>query len=266
MKPDGSCPVGIADIEEAHDAVLMVRDCEDETCLIQVVRAIVRFVRAEQFVFLSCAKDEREVASYRYLIGCNPKWCQMYNARKWREVDPFLVYARHHSRPILVSDIDQNALSAGQQALMHAATEYGFRSGIVLPSSRPLSSRVGVLYIASSESKEVVNPLLYRYQGLLSQLSRELLDWVINRATIDELGEVQLDRLERIILRYCFQGFTAEQIARLCGLPVHRVKNVIRRLNSKFGVSDRRQAVQRAIELDLIRPHEWGGDDIRGSS
>lgn len=240
-----------ASIEDVTREILALREIKEPAGLVEAVLEVLRKFGAEVFSFQSCFRDgDNEV--YRYLIGCPPQLCQEYNARRWREIDPVFTYATHHMRPALSRDF--LSLSPGQQELMEAARMIGFNSCIGIPVRHAGDSRSGVLHIGSSKSD--ADDELYLAQGVFMHLATELLDWVVRRVRDQELGEIKLDALDQYILRYHYQGFTADQIADLCDAPLARVRNRMRRLNEKFHTNSQKDAVNRAIEMGLLKLHE----------
>lgn len=246
-------------INDASRMVLDIRGITDTPALIDHVTQIIRLVGGDVFVFHTRTKNTRGALSYHYLIGCPPAFCQEYNARKWREIDPVLAYANHHMRPAVSTHF--RSLSAGQKELMKAAKIAGFGAHIGIPVRNPGESRMGVLNVGAFDN--VAEPRLYNGQGLLVHLASELLEWVACRIRQAELGEVeiQLDRLDLAIMRYCYQGFTAEQVADLCTVPLTRVRQRMRRHNEKFNSANHKIAVSRAIEMGLLRVHECTNDN-----
>lgn len=252
-------PLAPPTIHDASELVLKIRDVTETQALTDLVTKIIRLVGGEVFVFHSCFLNDRGAASYRYLVGCPPAFCQEYNVRKWREIDPVFSYAHHHMRPIISSDF--RSLSSGQEELMKAASIAGFAANIGVPVRHPMGSRTGVLYVGACRIE--AEPRLYARQGLLVHLANELLDWVVNWVRQEELGEdkIQLDRLDVAILRYRYQGFTAEQVAELCEVPVTRVRQRMKRHMDKFHTQTHKGAVLRAIEAGLLRMHECTNDN-----
>lgn len=252
-------PMAHPTVHDASQMVLKIRDIPDTHGLTELVIRIIRLVGGEVFVFHTRFQGARGAASHRYLVGCPPAFCQEYNARKWREIDPVLTYAAHHMRPVLSSKLC--SLSSGQKELMKAAKSAGFTAGIAIPARHPGDSRVGVLYVGATVIETETR--LYVGQGLLVHLANELLDWVANRVRQQELGGdvIHLDSLDFHILRYCYQGFTAEQVANLCEVPVSRVRHRMKRHMDKFHTKNHKAAVSCAIETGMLRMHECSNDN-----
>lgn len=246
-------------VHDASQMVLKIRDIPDTQALTELVIKIIHLVGGEVFVFHTRFQGARGAASHRYLVGCPPALCQEYNARKWREIDPVIAYSTHHMRPILSSGF--SSLSPGQKELMKAAKSAGFAANISIPARHPGDSRLGLLYVGATAIETETR--LYTGQGLLVQLSNELLDWVANRVRQQEMGgeAIQLDSLDFLILRYCYQGFTAEDVANLCEVPVSRVRHRMKRHMDKFHAKTHKAAVSCAIESGILRMHECTNDN-----
>src|SRR5437879_1199919 len=116
---------------------------------------------------------ERE--HYRYLVGCKPEWCFLYNQNKWYAIDPFIDYVMHHTSPVLALDVPLT--SPGQQRMMAAAAEHGFRSGVVVPAHSDSSARVGVLYLGTDQDPTLARRSLVRHRSLMPAVAMELLEW-----------------------------------------------------------------------------------------
>ena len=246
----------------AHDAsqlVLKIRNITEAHELTDLVTKIISLVGGEAFVFHTRFTNPGGAANYRYIVGCPPELCQEYNTRKWREIDPVITYATHHMRPVLMSEF--GSLSSGQRELMKVANNSGFTVGIAVPVRHPGDSRMGTLYVGAATAG--LETKLYDGQGLLVHLANELLDWVAGRVRQEELGSdrITLDSLDLHILRYCFQGFTAEQVANLCDVPVSRVRHRMKRHMDKFHAKTHKAAVSYAIETGMLRMHECSNDN-----
>lgn len=245
-----------ADIGAAAAAIIKLRVIKEPHLLVTEIKTILARLGGNSFVYYSRFTDQAGKERNRYLVGCPPEFCQQYNARKWREIDPILAYAMHHMRPIFCSDLGQ--FTDGQKELIAAAKAEGFPFAIAVPARHATQDRLGILYVGTATKD--MEPKLSAAQGVLMHLSSELLDWVISQLREEELGDVKIDALDQSILRYCYQGFTAEHIAVLQDLPVSRIRNRIRRLNEKFHTTSNKAAVTRAIEMGLLRVHECLSD------
>ncbi|MPW06428.1 LuxR family transcriptional regulator [Paraburkholderia sp. CNPSo 3155] len=223
-------------------------DCELADC----VKAIVSALGGESYVFVAIYPGVSTAArpTHRFLIGCSPEWCQMYNTNKWYMTDPFLEYARSNTAPITGSEIALE--TQGQCEMLAAASEHGFRSGIVVPVHTSVSDRLGVLYIGSDDSQEIGEKKLAAHRLYFRALASELLDW-FNRVSKRELVEAHgITETDLRILGYLKMGFTAEDIARELDVSIQTVYGNYKKIKEKIGVSHISEAVKFAQVNDLL--------------
>ena len=188
---------------------------------------------------------------YRYLVGCVPAWCYLYNGNKWYAIDPFIDYALRSANPILASDIPLS--SAGQERMMAAAAEHGFRSGVVVPAHSVSTVRIGLLYLGTSEGLERARDSLARHRSLMRAFALELLEWWDAKLRQESLEELELDELDLELLAKAQRQATAEEAARELGVTLSRVNSRYERLARKLQAPNKRGAVDRAVALGLIR-------------
>ena len=97
-------PDPIDSFEFANESISWISGYENEAAVDDASRQIVRYFGLEAFVFGALFRNgERE--HYRYLVGCKPDWCYLYNQNKWYAIDPFIDYALHHTSPVLALDV-----------------------------------------------------------------------------------------------------------------------------------------------------------------
>jgi GAF domain-containing protein len=115
--------------------------------LSELLREATGLVGADVAAFMSFINDG-QCESFRYLLACDPQWLVDYEQRAWYADDPWIAYAKQHSRPIRASEI---APSGPVQAeIVRLAEEYGFRSTAIVPApSSGGLSRLGMLCLGS---------------------------------------------------------------------------------------------------------------------
>ncbi len=214
-------PDSINSFEFANESISWISGYENEAAVDDASRQIVRYFGLEAFVFGALFRNgERE--HYRYLVGCKPEWCFLYNQNKWYAIDPFIDYALHHTSPVLALDVPLT--SPGQHRMMAAAAEHGFRSGVVVPAHSDSSARVGVLY------------------------------WWDARLSDTSAADLELDELDVELLYKAQNHATVEEAARELGITFTRVKKRYQRLAQKLEAPSKRYAVERALALGVIKP------------
>ena len=244
----------IGSFEEADDRISWLGGYESESEVEAAARQIVEYFGLQSFVFGALFRNgERE--DYRYLVGCEPEWCFLYNERKWYAIDPFIDYALRSAGPVFASEVPLH--TAGQQRLMAEAAEHGFRSGIVVPAHSGSAIRIGILYLGTSEGPERARDSLRKHRSLMRAFALELLEWWDSKLRADGLEILDLDALDLDLLRKAQEHATAEEAAGELGVTLSRVKARYERIERKLEVPNKRSAVEKAVALGLIRDARW---------
>jgi hypothetical protein len=244
-------PESINSFEFANESISWISGYENEAAVDDASRQIVRYFGLDAFVFGALFRNaERE--HYRYLVGCRPEWCFLYNQNKWYAIDPFIDYALHHTSPVLASDVPLT--SPGQQRMMAAAAEHGFRSGVVVPAHSDSSTRVGVLYLGTDQGPAVAHRSVVRHRSLMRAFAMELLEWWDARLRDTSAADLELDELDVELLYKAQNHATVEEAARELGITFTRVKARYQRLAQKLEAPSKRYAVERALALGVIKP------------
>jgi len=244
-------PELINSFEFANESISWISGYENEAAVDDAARQIVRYFGLEAFVFGALFRSgERE--HYRYLVGCKPEWCFLYNQNKWYAIDPFIEYSLHHTSPVLASDVPLS--SPGQQRMMAAAAEHGFRSGVVVPAHSDSSVRVGVLYLGTDQGPALAHRSFVRHRSLMRAFAMELLEWWDVRLRDTSRAEFEFDELDLELLSKAQDHATVEEAARELGVPFERARSRYKRLAQKLEAPSKRYAVERAVALGLIKP------------
>lgn len=224
----------------------------DEMELIPLVKRAVQTHGADWFVFVtlhpSDYSDSR--STYRFLIGCRPEWCQLYNANRWYLTDPCLEYARSNTAPVLGSALPLQ--TTGQQRILVVAAEYGFRSFYIVPVHTSERGRIGVLYLGSEHSPEQIEPRFHEARPFFRALAMELLEWSSAAVREEALQMTGLTLEELRLLRLVKAGFTATDIASELKVSSVTVYRQFQRINEKLNVARITAAVKFAEEHDLL--------------
>lgn len=233
-----------------NDAILRIKQCRSESEVAALLTDITQHFGVTSYVFVSLRADDTGPASHRYLIGCKPAWCQIYNSKKWFYIDPFIQYARKYSMPIAGSAIRPN--TPGQAELLATAAENGFRSGAVIPAHTGSYKRVGVLYLGSDLPPEHVEPKLMQNRTQLRAIAMELFEWWEAQIRADVIASLNVNDHDVALLKLVHEGFTVDEIARLLAISKSTIQAKIRHLNEKLEVRSKKHAAEKAIELGIL--------------
>jgi len=245
-------PEAIRSLDEANARISWISGYETEAEVEAASRQIVEYFGLPSFVFSTLFRaGERE--HHRYLVGCVPQWCYLYDQNKWYAIDPFIDYALKNTSPVLASDIVLS--SPGQERMMAQAAEHGFRSGVVVPAHSSAAIRLGILYLGTDQGPERARDSLLKHRNLMRAFALELLEWWDGKLRESGLQDLELDELDVDLLVKAQEHATAEEAARELGVTLSRVKSRYERLERKLEVPSKRDAVEKAIALGLISAH-----------
>ena len=243
-------PEAIRSLEDANDRMSWIGGYETEAEVEAAARQIVSYFGMQSFVFGAFFRTgERE--NYRYLVGCVPEWCYLYNGNKWYAIDPFIDYALKNANPVLASDIEVS--SAGQERMMAMAAEHGFRAGIVVPAHSKFTVRIGVLYLGTFGPPEQARESLVMHRTLMRAFALELLEWWDAKLRAASLEDLELDDLDIDLLGKVQEQATSAEAARELGVTISRVNSRYERLTRKLDAPNKRVAAEKAVELGLIK-------------
>lgn len=223
----------------------------DEMEAVQLLGEATRRIGADVGAFVSFVKDDGSHESYRFLLACDPVWCQEYEKQAWYAEDPWLAYALQHTEPIRIEDIV--APSRSQREVARLAEGFGFVSGVVVPApSSGGLSRIGVLCLGSRSPSHFSDDGYMAFKLVARSLAMELHEWIIGRIKRDLISEANLTGEDLDLLRLERSGLSTKQVASALKSSEGSINSRWQRLNRKLGVPNRRSAATLAAEYDLI--------------
>ena len=222
---------------------------ESAARLIRLIKGVIQPFGLESFVFVSMIRGDVSRESYRYLIGCDPQWCQVYGARNWHMNDPFMQHAVSESTMVLGSAI--TAGTTAQREMLATAARYGFKSGMVVPAHGAAGARIGVLYLGSPEPPELIEGPLWEYRLVMRQLAFELYEWWAVKLQAFAVSGQRLDSTDVQLLRYKREGYTTAQICNLSGFKTRMVDSRLLRIYDKLGVTGIKAALAKAARSGI---------------
>ncbi|HYS84564.1 MAG TPA: autoinducer binding domain-containing protein [Bradyrhizobium sp.] len=243
-------PNPIGSFDDANDRIAWINGYETEADVEAAARQIVEYFGLHWFVFSALVRSG-EHEHYRYLVGCEPDWCYLYNQHKWYAIDPFIDYALNNTSPVLASDIPLN--TPGQERLMAEAAEHGFRSGIVVPAHSRSATRIGILYLGTSEGPEHARASVHKHRSLMRAFGLEMLEWWDAKLRESGLEDLDFDPLDVDLLTKAQEHATSAEAARELGVTLSRVRARYERITRKLEAHNKRNAVEKAVSLGLIK-------------
>lgn len=228
-----------------------IAHCRYEAEVLAITSRAVALLGGEAFVFTTLLQEDIEAGrvSYRFMLGCNPAWGQMYVNRKWFMNDPMLDYARKSSAPRLLRDLAPG--SESQRAILNTAAVSGFHQAMIVPAHSGAASRMGMLLVGVPDVG-AGEARLWRNRVMLRALAMELLDWWIERLREDAVVRFSLKDIELRILELQSKGFIADDIAVELGVSSRTIYKRIRQIKDKLGARDIGSALRLADSYGLF--------------
>ena len=238
---------------ETIDGINQISQCDDEYSVHVLLRSLLPSLGAESYVYVTLLIDDpqEDYRKYRLFIGCAPEFTQLYNARKWFMIDPYLNYSRTNSAVVCGEEIPLR--SAGQQEMREAAARFGFRSLVVVPSHSGSGERFGTLYIGSEQNPPEGNAMLLANRVAFRSIAMELLDWWARRLKTEMMERLSLTESETMLLQLHRDGYRAQDIADELGISVKAVHNRVRVVKEKFNVDNIGTALRLAASYGLLK-------------
>jgi len=233
------------------EVVQKIPRADDEAEAVSLLAEAARRMGADVAAFVSFVRDDGSHESYRFLLACDPVWCHEYQRRAWYAHDPWLAYALTHSEPARASEIPVG--SKQQLAVAELATEFGFRSAVIVPApSSGGLTRVGVLCLGSG------TPGFFESDGFVALkvaargLAMELHEWWIGQIKRELIVNAGITDDDLVLLRHERLGHGTKMIATELNTTPSSIDSRFQRVNQKLGVPNRKAAATLAAEYGLI--------------
>jgi len=187
-----------------------------------------------------------------YLLSSYPAaWVAPYLERGWVGLDPVVAHCRDHVTPLTWNAARPRELNRRCPSFFHDPADFGLRAGISAPV-HGLNCQWGLLSVAESDDKGDRRLTLQQLAGvqLLATFTHEA--GHAFAAASQSASDVHLTARELECLRWAAEGKTGWEIGRLLGISERTVVFHVENAARKLGVFGRRQAVARAIALQLM--------------
>lgn len=228
-----------------------IANAADSGVAVRLLREAASRLGADGAMFTSFVRDDATLASYRFLLACDPVWGVQYAKNNWCLDDPWLRYALYNTEPVVAETL----APAGERArwVSEAAAHFGFASTLVVPApTAAAQSRVGVLCLGSSRLGFFTGDGGGALRCLARSLAMELGDWMHRQIRVELLARARITEEDLKLLRHEQQGHSSKTIAAELQLEPKTVDCRFHRLSLKLGTANRRAAVRLAEIYGLI--------------
>jgi DNA-binding CsgD family transcriptional regulator len=181
-------------------------------------------------------------------------WQKYYSEKKFAMIDPVIKYGAISSRPFRWDELIKNmALSNRQLTFFDQSKEAGLYNGIAIPI-RGSRAQLSGMALASSQKVDACEQRLDLINAYCQQFflcyKRMFSTEIYNQPLSGEL----LSPKETMILTWAASGKTDEDIAGILTISRHTVDTHMRHIFQKLDVTNRIQAVVKAIMMGMINP------------
>lgn len=234
-----------------NDVAERIAQTTQQAAVLALLRDGAHALGAERAVFVSFVRDDADLSACRFLLACDPAWCQRYIEAGHMAHDPWLAYAAHNSAPIVASTL-RIADPEGQRVVALAQGN-GFASAVLVPAhSGAGHSRISLLCLGSDQPGYFEAGGFGRMRLSARVLAAELHEWWLSRIRRELLVRARITADDLELLRREYQGLSSKQIAAELDVSPSSINSRFQRMNCKLGVLNRRMAARLALECGLL--------------
>ena len=233
-------------MHEQLDSLQALLDCPTADALRLQSGQLLNRLGFENWIYTSGSNANRLPV---WLNAYPADWMAHYRRQGYFEVDPVVEHCRHHTTPCLWA-ADPHARRVGYPTeFFREAADYGLRLGIGLPIHGP-AGQAGMISVATgntSKARENLHHLgeLHLFASFLHEAGQRLV-------STGSQEQVHLTARELDCLRWAAEGRTSWEIGQQLSIGERTVVFHLQNAARKLGVMGRRQAIAKAMSLQLI--------------
>jgi DNA-binding CsgD family transcriptional regulator len=223
----------------------------DQATVLGLLRTSASALGAENAVFVSFVRESTDISTCRFMLACEPGWCQRYLDADCLAHDPWLAYAAHHGEPVIASSL--RAIDLEARRVIDLASQNGFASAVLVPvHSGAGHSRISLLCLGSSQPGYFEGEGYGRLRLGARLLAAELHDWWMARIRRELIVKARISAADLELLRHEYHGHSSKRIAAALQVSTSSINSRFQRMNTKLGVPNRRAAVKLVAECGLL--------------
>ncbi len=245
--------MALTNYQEIIDALSGTATVED---IHGVCSAFCRIYQYDNFIYGARIPTSFSKPYFIYISGYPREWRNIYNSESYVRIDPTVHYCASHITPVtwdrLHQQTQENKLV---REFFGEACGFGLTSGV----SFPVHSARGESAMLSLSSGERQNSAQGRIQESIpfGQMFTAYLHEAVRRVFSKEIlpiTNVQLTAREQQCLLWCAEGKTTWETSQILGISERTVIYHIQNATEKLNVTNRSQAIARAVAMGLITP------------
>lgn len=233
------------------DVMSRIANAADTSAAVRLLSDATLKLGVDGAMFTSFVRDDATLASYHFLLACDPVWGLQYAKNNWCLDDPWLRYALYNTEPVVAESLPP----ADERAswVSESAAHFGFASTLVVPApTAAAQSRVGVLCLGSSRPGFFAADRTGPLRCLARSLAMELGDWMHRHIRIELMSRARITEDDLTLLRHEQLGHSSKVIAAELRVEPKTVDCRFHRLSLRLGTANRRAAVRLAEIYGLI--------------
>jgi DNA-binding CsgD family transcriptional regulator len=236
---------------QALDAIVKVSQAADPPELLDRLMFATVAIGATASVYTVVIPEDGSEPSCFSLFACHPRFAQAQDNRRPLLNHPWFRFARGRSTP--GTDHEVHPAQAEDAEAIRLASEYGFRSALIIPTPGGLDlSRVEMLCLGSDNADDFEGAQARVVRTLAKALAAELHDWM-TRYLRDHLRQsARLQATDLDLLSMERQGLGTKEISQRTGMSLASVDSRFQRINSRLHCANRKASARRAAEYGLL--------------
>ena len=180
-----------------------------------------------------------------------------YLANGFHDADPLIKYCPNNNLPWIWSvDDDWSGFGEDTTEIMQAIKRHGYTGGLCIPLFSAQNTRGFIDLISRDPSLADMHEALEGRAAQTTMILRYVQDEILRIATVNNENVYvnPLSARQKEVLLWVGEGLTSKEIAEKMGISFRTVESYIVEIQNKLDVSNRQQAVTRAVSLGYILP------------
>jgi DNA-binding CsgD family transcriptional regulator len=191
-----------------------------------------------------------------FISGYPREWRDHYTANNYMVIDPTVQYCAQNITPMSWDGRTVMKSESGElRRFMSEASDFGINNGVSFPVHTAQGDFAMLSFARESLSQpnsaciQRVLPLGQLFTAYLHEAVRRIFD-----SDVLALSKVDLTQREKECLLWATEGKTTWETSRILRISERTVTFHLQNVQGKLGVSNRQQAVARAVFLGIIEP------------
>jgi len=239
------------------DTVECLRKAEDLDAIMATMEVSFEALGFPQWCF-ACQMLKSYVTSPVYVFtNFSHEYMAEYVSMGYNDADPVAKYYSNNNLPWLWRVADDWSGYVNETSLfMQLLKRYGYTGGLCIPLFSAQNTRGFINLVSRDPSLADMYDALEGRAAQTTLILRYVQEEILRIATTnnENIYKNPLSARQKELLLWVGEGFTTKEIAEKMGISFRTVESYIVEIQNKMDVSNRQQAVTRAVSLGYILP------------